>query len=59
MGYHFKWQFCCLPLSLDYVQGPTARSEFPYDGRARFCRERLAHFRGVSLEGDGALEAER
>ncbi|MEO9962830.1 MAG: tyrosine-type recombinase/integrase [Nisaea sp.] len=24
-----------------------------------FCGERLAHFPGVSLEGDGALEAER
>ena len=24
-----------------------------------FCGERLAHFRGLSLEGDGALEAER
>lgn len=23
-----------------------------------FCGERLAHFPGVSLEGDGALEAE-
>ncbi len=24
-----------------------------------FCGERLAHFPGLSLEGDGALEAER
>ena len=24
-----------------------------------FCGERLAHFAGFSLEGDGALEAER
>ena len=24
-----------------------------------FCGERLAHFLGLSLEGDGALEAER
>lgn len=24
-----------------------------------FCGERLAHFLGFSLEGDGALEAER
>lgn len=24
-----------------------------------FCGERLAHFAGLSLEGDGALEAER
>ena len=56
----FRFSSGCLPR----YTPPAFAFSIPCRCRLRldlpgFCGERLAHFPGLSLEGDGALEAER
>lgn len=47
------------PISAPRVAASTTFSPKTSLDLPGFCGERLAHFLGLSLEGDGALEAER
>lgn len=50
---------CLVPALVAKRRGPSTSVRHRELDLPGFCGERLVHFAGLSLEGDGALEAER